>query len=119
MGFQVSPGVAVAEYDVTAIVPAVSATTAALAGIFNWGPVNQMTPIGSQPQLAQVFGTPNNNNAETWFTGYNFLAYGDSLQMVRIIDGATSAVVNTGTVAAVTIKNLNDYLTTTLPANAE
>ena len=36
MAFQVSPGVQVKEIDLTNVVPAVSSTTGAFAGTFQW-----------------------------------------------------------------------------------
>ena len=39
MAFQLSPGVAVTEQDLTSIVPAVSTSTGAFAGAFQWGPI--------------------------------------------------------------------------------
>jgi hypothetical protein len=41
MPFQVSPGVLVREIDLTTIVPAVSTTEGAIAGVFSWGPIDQ------------------------------------------------------------------------------
>jgi hypothetical protein len=41
MAFQVSPGVNVTEIDLTTVVPAVSTTEGALAGVFRWGPVGK------------------------------------------------------------------------------
>ena len=40
MAFQVSPGVNVSEIDTTTVVPSVSTSTGAIAGSFQWGPVN-------------------------------------------------------------------------------
>jgi hypothetical protein len=37
--FLVSPGVLVTEYDITTVIPNVSASVGALAGVFRWGPV--------------------------------------------------------------------------------
>ena len=37
MAFQLSPGVNVSEIDLTTIVPAVSTSTGAIAGVFRWG----------------------------------------------------------------------------------
>ena len=39
MAFQVSPGVNVSEVDLSTVVPAVSTTEGAIAGVFKWGPV--------------------------------------------------------------------------------
>ena len=47
MAFQVSPGVAVKEIDLTNVVPAVSTSIGGIAGAFNWGHVEQITTVGS------------------------------------------------------------------------
>ena len=36
-GFQVSPGINISEVDLTTVVPAVSTTVGAIAGVFRWG----------------------------------------------------------------------------------
>jgi phage tail sheath protein FI len=117
MAIQVSPGINVSEIDLTTVVPNVSTTTGAFAGIFTWGPVNQRRLIDSESTLASVFGKPTADNYETFFTAANFLAYGNSLQVVRVIDGANNAVANTNTVAGFAIKNADDYANTTISAN--
>lgn len=83
MPFQVSPGVNVSEIDLTTVVPAVSTTEGALAGAFRWGPVGTRVLIDSEAYLAARFGKPTNFNAETFFTGANFLSYGNKLYVVR------------------------------------
>ena len=83
MGFQVSPGVAVKEVDLTNIVPAVSTTIGAVCGPFEKGPVSEITSISSEKQLVEVFGKPNANNFEYFFTAANFLQYSNSLRVVR------------------------------------
>lgn len=83
MAFQVSPGVNVSEIDLTTIVPAVSTTGGAIAGVFRWGPVNEITLINSETTLAKRFGTPTNLNPETWFVAASFLNYGSALSVVR------------------------------------
>jgi hypothetical protein len=83
MPFQVSPGVNVSEIDLTTVVPAVSTTEGALAGIFRWGPVNTRVLIDSEASLVTRFGKPTNLNAETFFTAANFLSYGNKLYTVR------------------------------------
>ena len=83
MAFQLSPGVNVTEIDLTTVVPAVATSTGAIAGIFNWGPVNERVLIDTETKLASIFGRPSNNNAETWFTAADFLSYGNSLFVVR------------------------------------
>jgi hypothetical protein len=83
MPFQVSPGVNVSEIDLTTVVPAVSTTEGALAGAFRWGPVGERVLVDSEANLAARFGKPTNHNAETFFTGANFLSYGNKLYISR------------------------------------
>lgn len=119
MPFQVSPGVNTSEIDLTTVVPAVSTTEGAVAGNFRWGPVEEATLISSENELVQRFQKPTNDNFETFFTAASFLAYGNKLFVSRAADAnAFNSVANTGSVANTQIKNLDDYLTTTLPANA-
>jgi phage tail sheath protein FI len=120
MAFQVSPGVNVSEIDLTTIVPAVSTSTAAIAGNFNWGPVEFPTLVSSETDLATVFGKPNANNYETFFTAADFLSYGNALYVSRAITSGTSfnAVTNTNASGASTIlvKNI-DYYNSTPPGS--
>jgi len=120
MAFQVSPGVNVSEIDLTTIVPAVSTSTAAIAGNFNWGPVEYPTLVSTEDQLAQQFGKPNANNYETFFTAADFLSYGNSLYVSRAITSGVSynAVANTNASGASTIlvKNV-DYYNSTPPGS--
>lgn len=90
MAFQLSPGVNVTEIDLTTVVPAVATSTGAIAGIFNWGPVNERVLIDTENKLASIFGRPSNNNAETWFTAADFLSYGNSLFVVRAANTLSS-----------------------------
>jgi hypothetical protein len=103
MAFTVSPGVSVSEIDLTTIVPAVSTTEGALGGVFAWGPVEDRDLISSQDELATRFGKPNDDNFETWFTGSNFLDYGNKLWVSR------AATINTFN--AVAISNTADLAT--------
>ena len=83
MPFQVSPGVNVSEIDLTTVVPAVSTTEGAIAGVFRWGPVGERVLIDSEAYLAARFGKPTNHNPETFFTAANFLSYGNKLYVAR------------------------------------
>ena len=98
MPFQVSPGVNVSEIDLTTVVPAVSTTEGALAGHFRWGPVQQRVLVDTEDRLVNIFNKPNSNTATDFFTAANFLAYGNQLYVVRVVDGADNAV--TGSVGA-------------------
>jgi phage tail sheath protein FI len=84
MPFQLSPGVAVVEKDFSAIVPAVSSSIGAYAGVFAWGPVLDPVTIDSENTLVQRFGKPNDSNAASFFTAANFLAYTNNLLTVRV-----------------------------------
>ena len=112
MPFQVSPGVNVSEIDLTTIVPAVSSTFGATAGVFKWGPVEERVLVSSEDELVSVFGKPNANNYETFYTAANFLAYGNQLYVSRAAEDAYNAIANSGptTVGAnVLIKNTGDF----------
>ena len=118
MAFQVSPGVNVSEIDLTTVVPAVSTSVGAIAGVFKWGPVGKRILVGSETELVNVFGKPTNHNPETFFTAANFLAYGNALYVVRaanttsVSNGVISAVANTGSVSnaqVFVIKNEDHY----------
>jgi len=85
MAFQVSPGVQIREFDLTAIVPAVSTTPAAYVGVFQWGPADQRVLINTEKQLETIFRKPINDpyHATSWLLASNFLSYGGNLQIVR------------------------------------
>jgi len=83
MPFQLSPGVNVTEIDLTTVIPAVATTDAAIAGVFKWGPVDKPSLVVSESELASVYGKPDSDNAETWFTAANFLSYANRLHVSR------------------------------------
>jgi hypothetical protein len=91
MPFQVSPGVNVSEIDLTTVVPAVSTTEGALAGVFRWGPVGERVLVDTEANLAARFGKPTNYNAETFFTAANFLAYGNKLYVARVANTTSTS----------------------------
>lgn len=86
MAFQLSPGINISEIDLTTIIPAVATTDGAIAGVFRWGPVQQITLVDSETTLLNRFAKPTNFNPETWFTCSSFLAYGNRLNIVRAGD---------------------------------
>jgi hypothetical protein len=115
MPFQLSPGVAVVEKDFTSIVPAVATSIGAFAGQFDWGPVLEPITITSEDELVRRFGTPNNNNFQSWFTAANFLSYSNNLLLVRqkTTNMKNAVVTPTGGVSAVTLSNAGyGYLST-------
>ena len=110
MAIQVSPGINVSEFDTTTVIPAVSTSVGAVAGVFQWGPGYQRTLIDSENTLVQKFGKPTANNFETFFTAANFLAYGNALYVVRAYDAtALNAVANTAAMTAPQIDNAADW----------
>jgi phage tail sheath protein FI len=139
MGFQLSPGVNVTEIDLTTVVPAVSTSTGAIAGVFRWGPVDLATLVDSEINLINRFTKPTNHNPETWFTAGNFLGYGNSLYVVRVANTVANAssttltdspnsvfnsvattdstlIGNTVELSSYVVKNRDDYLTKSFPA---
>jgi phage tail sheath protein FI len=118
MPTQLSPGVNVTEIDLTTIVPAVATSTGAIAGIFNWGPLNTRVLVDSETTLVNTFGKPNSNNAETFFTAANFLGYTNALWVVRAANttsantaqAAKNAYANVGTVSnSAVVANTVDF----------
>ena len=106
MAFQVSPGVQVKEIDATNVIPAVSTSIGGFAGSFNWGPVDQIVTVGSESELAEQFGTPDDNTAKYFLTAAAFLKYGNALKVVRVASGHDNATADgTGQL----IKNETDY----------
>ena len=98
MAFLVSPGVQVKEKDLTNIIPAVSSSIGGFAGIFEWGPCEQVTTVSSEADLIAKFGyprtspNPGSNSRLDWYTAANFLGYANNLGIVRVLtDGARNA----------------------------
>lgn len=112
MGFQLSPGIVTNEIDLTTIVPAVSTTEGALSGVYRWGPLDSVSLIDSETSLKAQYLGPSNFNAETWFTGANFLGYGNKLYVSRAGDwtGNTVNRVFVGNVSANAIASNSNVL---------
>ena len=108
MAFQLSPGVNVSEVDLTTIVPSVPTSIGAFAGIFQWGPIDEIITISDEVNLVERFSKPNTDNYEYWFSAANFLAYSNNLKVVRAASIATTRnAVSNG--SAVLIKNDDAY----------
>jgi len=107
MPFQLSPGVAVVEKDFSAIVPAVSTSRGATVGAYVWGPVMSPVQVTSENELVQIFGKPQDANAQAFFTAANFLSYTNALLVTRAdCTNARNAVSTpSGSISAVTISN--------------
>lgn len=106
MAFQVSPGVQVKEIDLTNVVPAVSTSIGAIAGAFQWGPVEEVRTIGSEKDLVNVFGGPDADTYKYFMPAAQFLQYGNALRVVRVDTDNLNAT-NDG--SGIQIKNEDDY----------
>jgi phage tail sheath protein FI len=119
MPFQLSPGVAVVEKDFTSIVPAVSSSIGAFAGVFPWGPVLEPVTVSSENDLVRRFGKPNDSNFQSFFTAANFLSYTNNLLLVRADAGSLNAVATTtGGLGTVTVSNPGTGYSSTAAAPA-
>ena len=97
MPFALSPGVTVIEKDFSSIIPAVSTSAGATAGVFSWGPVSEPTTVTSEDVLVELFGKPNDSNFKSFFTAANFLSYTNNLIVNRVdTAGIRNAVVSAG-----------------------
>lgn len=113
--FLVSAGINVSEFDITTIVPSIPTTIGALAGVFRWGPVGNTILIGSKQQLVQTFLPPTNFNAETFYTGSNFLGYSKNLYISRA--GNTSGLQENFNDASANTTTSNNIVNMTSTAN--
>jgi phage tail sheath protein FI len=107
MAFQVSPGVLVQEKDLTRIIPAVSTSIGAVAFQATQGPLDEVVSISSEQELVSTFGKPNSTTFEGFFTAANFLAYSNSLRVVRVQNSSVSNATESG--SAFVVKNTTDY----------
>jgi hypothetical protein len=111
MAFQVSPGVQVSEIDLSNVVPAVSSTRGAFAGMFQWGPVDEVKTVSDGQQLVDEFYKPADSDAgaEDFYSAESFLRYGSSLDIVRLhTTGCYSA--NASGNSSTILKNSDSYV---------
>lgn len=109
MTFPLSPGVQVIEKDLTAIVPSVATTVGGFVGAFQWGPVEQVLTVDSENTLVERFGKPNQTTYESFFTAANFLAYGNNLQVIRVVGSTARNAIANASATAIMIKNEDHY----------
>lgn len=81
--FQVSPGVEINEIDLTNVIPAVSVSIGGIAGSFAWGPVEEITQVGSERELVEKFGRPDEGTFKYFMPAAQFLKYASDLRVVR------------------------------------
>jgi hypothetical protein len=113
MAFLVSPGVQVKEIDLTNVIPATSASIGAIAGSFQWGPADTVVTVGSEQQLVQVFGQPNDDTFRSVLSAAQFLSYGNSLRVVRKVGAGARNASDSLTTGALLINNSYDANTYT------
>jgi hypothetical protein len=92
MASQVSPGVVIKERDISnAVIVGSQAIRAAFTSTFRTGPVGKIVNIDSERELIDIFGTPEEGNANDWLVGAEFLRYGGQLAVIRASTGVTNA----------------------------
>ena len=107
MAFQVSPGVLVKEKDLTNVIPAVATSIGAIGISSTKGPVDEVVSISSEKDLVETFGKPDSSNFEYFFTAASFLAYSNSLKVVRATNtGLLNATANE---SGLLVKNTTHY----------
>lgn len=113
MAFYLSPQVDVIETDLTTVVPAVSTNITALVGRFSRGPVNTRTLITNDRELVEIFGEPDNDTYLDWFSAFNFLQYGNTLYVTRVLneDGIQTSLSGTHTnvVTTLNVPDTSEY----------
>ncbi|NDG31242.1 hypothetical protein EB118_14375 [bacterium] len=110
----ISPGIKITETDFISSSQTPSRTAGAFVGQFRWGPINEVTQIGSESDLVINFGKPNATNAVDFYSAANFLNYSGNLSVVRVANTALNATAeqttgsgNTGT--GLLISNRTSY----------
>ena len=118
-----SPGVEIQERDLTVgSIETVEVNVGAIAGAFQKGPVLKPVRIASESQLIEIFGEPNDNNADEWWVAASFLQYGGVLDVVRCsttgqLTASDDNVTSPYTLSIPTLESYeaNEYLTLNNP----
>jgi hypothetical protein len=110
-----SPAVVVKEFDLSGTVPNVETSLTCMVGDFKWGPVEEITRIQNESQLAELFGTPDADQAVDYLSAAQFLSYSSSLLLIRAIDEDAANVLGDSCLNAhsgttkVVVKNEDNY----------
>lgn len=114
MSRNLSAGVTSREIDLSTTIAGGINSAAGTVGIFQWGPINDLVLVSNEENLLKKFGKPTINNNQWWFSAMSFLAYTDTLWLVR---AASSSVLNAA--AFETVKRFSvDGGTTSVPAGS-
>ncbi len=90
MGFYLSPSVNVLEQDLSLIAPAVATSIAGYVTRAKKGPVWNRTLITNENDLVEIFGAPDSDTYEHFFSMAGYLDQGNTLYVVRAVDSATA-----------------------------
>ena len=111
-----SPNIQIKEVDLSSVVPAVTTSTGAFVGGFNWGPVETPVLVGNEAELANNFGNPSIDagaTAQDFLSAAAFLKYSGNAYITRVVDGSDHNAFNTTTVTDSAhfplIKDLDDW----------
>jgi len=109
----VSPGILVKEKDLTNVVTALATNIGAVGIQALKGPVETIVTIGSEDELVQIFGKPTTSTFEFFYTAANFLAYSNTLKVVRFnttgLKNATGGTTTQTAVVNLLIKSTEHY----------
>ena len=107
-----SPAVVVREVDLSGIVPAVTSSTGATVGDYNWGPGNSPILIGNEAELVANFGSPtlvaDSNNVD-FLSAATFLKYSGTLYVTRGIDTDTHLNAVDSSANGVLVENISQW----------
>ncbi len=95
-----SPGIVIREFDTPPSIGNSSSSIGAFAGVFRWGPCEERVLIDGEAYLAKRFGRPTAFNAEGWLNLASFLAYTDSVVVMRAANTTGSSPIITATANA-------------------
>mgnify|MGYP001461507293 FL=1 len=104
-----SPAVVVKEVDLTGIVPNVQSSTGAYVGRFRWGPSGEARLISNEAGLVETYTAPDNAHSIDYHGASAFLQYSNSLQVVRMHNGANNAHSGDSASLAIAIGNETDF----------
>lgn len=108
-----SPGITIKEFDLSGVVPAVTTSTGAFVGAFNWGPVEKPILVGNEAELVSNFGSPtlaqDSSSSVSFLSASMFLKYSNNLYVCRSVNGATVYNAVDSTSSTIQVKNLDDW----------
>lgn len=92
-----SPAVTTNEFDLTLTARAIPQTSGAIAGHFQWGPVERRILVDSEATLLSTFFRPDDTTFTAWMTAASFLSYASGLWVSRANSSAHLNATATGT----------------------